>query len=82
MSKIKNILNGWENFIAKSEVVESLARVRAEICSNCPKAKKSVLLAFVKDSLKEVEGYKCAECQCPLSAKLRSKNEVCPLGQW
>ena len=82
MSKIENILNGWQNFMSKSEVTEKLAKERAEICLGCDSNIKSILLTFVKDDFKEVEGHKCNECQCPLSAKIRSINEKCDLGKW
>ena len=82
ISKIEEILNGWENFIAKSEVTEQIAKERAEICSGCDSNIKSKLLIFVKDSLKEIEGRKCSECQCPLSAKIRSVNSKCDLDKW
>lgn len=82
MFKIKNVLEGWQNFIEKSEVAEELAEQRAKECVTCPSAKKGKLLAMIKDDLKHIEGYYCSECQCPLSAKLRSKNENCPLKKW
>jgi hypothetical protein len=82
MSKLSNILNGWENFISKSEVTEKLAKQRAIICNTCESNVKSKLLIFVKDELKEIEGHKCNECQCPLSAKIRSVNEKCDLNKW
>jgi len=78
---VNNILNGWKNFMDKSEVVERVAVERAKQCTGCEHAKKS-MLSFFKDSLKEVEGYKCNKCQCPLSAKIRSVNETCPIGLW
>ena len=81
MIKVSNILDGWKNFIDKSEVAEKLASERAEKCSKCENAIKSNLL-FFKDSLKEIQGYKCNKCQCPLSAKVRSKNEKCPIDKW
>lgn len=82
MINIINILKGWENFLDKSEVSENVAKSRAEICSTCPFAKHSKLIAFIKDDLKEIEGFKCTKCSCPLSAKLRSLNETCPDGRW
>tara|TARA_R110000782_G_scaffold21002_3_gene56716 strand:+ start:612 stop:860 length:249 start_codon:yes stop_codon:yes gene_type:complete len=82
MYKIENILNGWQNFMSKSEVTEALAKERAKICSGCDSNVKSKLLIFVKDELKEIEGHKCKECQCPLSAKIRSVNEKCDLDKW
>ncbi|MBE99321.1 hypothetical protein [Flavobacterium coralii] len=81
MASIQVILGGWKNFIDKSEVTEEKARERADICAQCPNAVKGKLLAFIKDSLKEIEGYKCSVCDCPLSAKLRSE-DICPIGKW
>ena len=43
------IKKGWKNFIDKSEVIESIASKRAEICSSCPNAKKGILLARVSN---------------------------------
>lgn len=47
--QISNILNGWQNFIAKSEVSEKLAKERTAKCVQCPHAKEGKLLAFIKD---------------------------------
>jgi hypothetical protein len=80
--KIKNILNGWGNFIEKSEVTETVAESRAKICATCFECKEGKLLALIKDDLKEVEGHYCALCYCPISAKIRSINERCPLSKW
>lgn len=79
---VDNILKGWENFTTKSEVTEELAKKRATECSKCSFLKKGILLAFIKDKLKEVEGTYCDKCKCPLSAKVRSENEKCPLKKW
>lgn len=82
MFKIDSIIQGWSNFIDKSDVTEDLAKQRAMACSPCPSAKRGKLLAFIKDDLKQVEGIYCKECQCPLSAKIRSQKETCPLNRW
>ena len=82
MYNIDDILNGWQNFMSKSEVTEAMAKERAKNCLGCDSNIKSKLLIFVKDELKEVEGRKCNECQCPLSAKIRSVNEQCDLKKW
>jgi hypothetical protein len=78
---IKEILSGWHNYLSKSEVSENLAQQRAAICAVCPHAKQGKLLAFVNDSLKEIEGAYCAVCSCPLSAKVRSI-DICPQQKW
>ncbi len=78
---ISKILNGWKNFLSKSEVTEAVAKERAALCAACPHAKQGKLLTFVKDTLKEVEGAYCSQCGCPLSAKVRS-NDICPINKW
>jgi len=78
---IKEILNGWINYLDKCEVAEAKAIQRAAICAVCPLARQGKLLAFVKDTLKEVEGAYCTACGCPLSAKVRS-NDTCPKQKW
>lgn len=78
---IKTILTGWKNYLNKSEVTENTAKQRAAVCAACPHAKHGKLLAFIKDSLAEVEGAYCALCHCPLSAKVRS-NDICPDNRW
>ena len=78
---LKNILSGWKNFIDKSDVTEALAVQRGLKCLDCKYKKKSTLM-FFKDELKEIEGYICNKCSCPLSAKIRSNNEKCPLNKW
>jgi len=79
--RISLILEGWKNYLAKSEVTETIAAGRAAICAACPHAKQGKLLAFVKDSLQEIEGAYCGLCSCPLSAKVRS-NDICPKNKW
>ena len=79
---IKDILNGWENYMLKSEVTEKLAKQRAEICNGCKFNKNSIFTVFIKDDFKEIEGSYCGKCKCPLSMAVRSKNKKCPLGLW
>ena len=82
MSKVDNILSGWKNFIAKSEVSEEIAVQRAVHCVSCVELKEGRLLNLIKDDLKEIEGFYCGLCYCPLSAKLRSEKETCPKNLW
>ena len=79
---IKNILNGWSNWIDKSEVSEQLAEKRASKCVTCPELKEGKLLALIKDDLKEIEGHYCGLCYCPISTKIRSELETCPKELW
>jgi hypothetical protein len=79
---VNKILKGWKNFIVKSEVTEELAVQRALNCVDCVELKKGGLLSFINDDLKEIQGHYCNICKCPLSAKLRSKDEKCPLNKF
>lgn len=78
----KEIYTGWKNYIERPEVEEEETIRRAEICSTCSFAKKGLILTFVKDSLKNIEGRYCSSCEgCPLSAKIRSIGN-CPENKW
>lgn len=62
---LKEILSGWKNYLDKSEVTEVVAKERAAICAACPSLRNGMLLAFIKDELKEVRGAYCNKCGCP-----------------
>lgn len=87
---IKDILNGWKNYLIDDPVVEKVAKERAKVCATsgedgkpCPELKEGVFKAVLKDyRIHEIEGMYCRKCTCPLSAKIRSENEQCPLNKW
>lgn len=82
---LQNIVDGWANLIIPDPVVEEIAIRRASICSECPFAKPFGEVGNIitsMDSIKQIRGVKCSECGCPLSAKVRSKNDSCPRGLW
>ena len=80
---IKDILNGWKNYLVDDPVSDAIAKPRAEECGQCPEAKHGKITAILKDyKMKEIQGKYCNQCGCPLSPKVRSKNEKCPLGKW
>jgi hypothetical protein len=79
---IQNIVTGWWNFMLKDEGSTALAEKRAAHCASCIHRKHGALTAFINDELKEVQGTYCNKCKCPLSAKLRTPNEQCPLKLW
>lgn len=83
LGKAFEILEGWGKVIVKDEATESLALARASICSSCPKiVRDEFILVFVNDAIEEIAGFKCGECGCPLSPKVRSQYSECPLGKW
>lgn len=81
MGLISNISKGWGHYFKGK--VSSLEKERAKECEQCPEAIVGTYEKFMPDkSLKEIQGLKCNICKCPLSTKLRSKNENCPLEKW
>jgi hypothetical protein len=79
---LKDLVNGWTNYIFDNPEAEKIAYNRAKICSNCPSNKKGNILVFLEDKLKHIEGNYCDLCGCPLSPKLRSKKEKCDANKW
>jgi len=82
--KLKNIVNGWKNLIIDNPVVERVAIHRANICAECPFAVMSsgVHTLVVDNKTTQIRGMKCSKCGCPLSAKVRSSFDYCPIGKW
>ena len=81
---LSNIIDGWTNLMIPNQVSENLAMVRAKICSECPHAimDTAVHTIVVDNKTKNIRGLRCDECGCPLSAKIRSSADRCPLGKW
>ena len=74
------MIKGWLNLL--KGITEDWAKNRAKICSACPEKAKGKILIFNDNDLKEVQGYYCKICSCPLSAKLREEEQECPLKKW
>ena len=82
---MKNILNliwqnrsqiyeGIKNSIIRDETVEEIARLRYDICDECPsKGTKCAIKATAPC---------CNECGCSLLFKKKSLSSECPLGKW
>lgn len=82
LDKLHNILNGFKNYIFEDKAVESLAKARAIECAKCPKAVWGMIPMMFEDEIEEIKGLKCDWCECPLSTKLRSVDEKCPMEKW
>ncbi len=82
--KLQNIVNGWYNLTIKNAVVEKIAMERASICAKCPFAEMSsgIYTAVIDNKTTQIRGLKCTKCGCPLSAKVRSSKDYCPIGKW
>lgn len=83
MIKVKDIVNGWKNYMIEDPVVDKVAEERAKVCAACPEAKSGIFTALLKDyKLEEIEGKYCGICKCPLSSSVRSESKKCPLDKW
>ena len=83
-NKLSNIIAGWTNLAFPSVEVEQLARKRAEVCASCPFSQYvgGIHTVVVDNKTQNIRGMKCLKCGCPLSAKVRSPHDSCPIGNW
>tara|TARA_R110001592_G_scaffold116066_2_gene317069 strand:+ start:2110 stop:2535 length:426 start_codon:yes stop_codon:yes gene_type:complete len=80
---LANIVSGFKNLAFPNEAVESMAKKRASICAECPAAEKTGVYSVVIDNrTTNIQGMKCKDCGCNLSAKVRSEHDYCPRGNW
>ena len=84
MSSLRNIAEGWYNFINATAYTKRLMQSRLEICDTCPSKEQlsSIGEKIVKTINEEGNLFKCKECGCPLAAKTANLKEKCPLGKW
>lgn len=80
MTKLTSIISGWSSLATGSK--KELAVKRAEVCADCDYSVKSKIVNVINDEVVELRGLVCDKCGCPLSAKVRSESEQCPLGKW
>lgn len=74
--QVFNIIEGWANYVLNLKTIE--AKRKASICNDCLHKKYTGYEVIQDNSIKEIQGFICNKCKCPLSAKLRS-NSKCPL---
>jgi hypothetical protein len=82
-NRLKAIVSGFKNYAFLNKEVEELAIKRAMVCAVCPLAVETMLKQILPDdSIKTIEGLKCSDCGCILSAKVRQRIESCPQNKW
>jgi len=82
-NRLKAIISGFTNYAFPSKEIETVALQRAAICATCPLAVTTMMKQLLPDdSIKKIEGLKCSECGCFLSAKVRQAYESCPKKKW
>ncbi len=68
MDELKDIVEGWKNFIFNDPVTEEIGKQRISICMRCDQYSKL--------------NKSCRVCGCFMLAKVRIKNKSCPLKLW
>ena len=43
---------------------------RAKICEGCDEKRKSIYSKFVNSEIKEINGFVCNRCECPIATKI------------
>lgn len=81
-NKLNNIVKGWKNYIFPSSEIEILAAKRAITCASCSHAVEGRFEIIEDKRIEEIKGMGCDMCLCPLSTKLRSPEEECPINKW
>lgn len=66
LDRLEQIAAGWRYTLFPDWKIEQLASERALVCGAC----------------EHNTGSRCGLCGCPLQAKTRSPNSVCPDGRW
>jgi hypothetical protein len=82
LKKLQNIVDGWKGYLFHDAEAKKLAESRAVKCSQCEFCVYGIVPKFMDDEVKKIKGMVCDKCNCPLSTKLRAKEEVCPIGLW
>jgi hypothetical protein len=81
------IIQGWFYYFFRNEKVESIAAKRIPICLKCPHSK---FYSWEKEwkhkdlgHPKNPDDVYCSKClSCPISKKVRSPKEKCPIKKW
>lgn len=91
IKKTKEIFQGWKNHITDNDEVKDLASHRMNICNGCfvkvdntcsKLVSESAVKTFKYNGELRIEGQIYPGCGCPLVAKTKSPDSLCPLGKW
>jgi len=72
-----DFINALTKSLTSKHTDETLRR--SKICAGCPEKSKKFYADFVNAEIKEVEGYVCDRCACPIATKVfaKDKNNIC-----
>ena len=69
-NKLLDIATSWKNSLNPTEEQEIRANERRSVCKTCPSLKGKLHIGV------------CGECGCPISKKIYSNSNSCPLKKW
>jgi len=74
---MKDFLNAIASHIKNKHTPESESR--ATICGGCPNKEKRFYSEIFKSKMKNIKGYVCIDCDCPISTKIfaKQKENIC-----
>ena len=84
MSKIRNIAEGWFNYIKArkpkgiSPELEAMAEQRSSICNKCPFLQTKA----VRVAGKAISKYRCGKCGCAFPMMVYAPQKKCPINKW
>lgn len=83
--KVKNIINGWGNLLRSKTIgvkdhIQAQADQRLAICKSCNLYNGTT--CSTKKANHVVTGEELVGCGCPISAKVMSQHDTCPIGKW
>jgi hypothetical protein len=77
---MKDFLQALKKNIDASHTDESLRR--SKICGGCDEKSKRFYATFVKSEIKEVSGYACNRCDCPIATKVFATEQKNICDKW
>ena len=79
---LKNIYEGWKNYLTDNPEMIPVVKERAEECAGCDQSAIADIIIWLGDDVKIIEGMICKLCFCPLSTLLRAPESECELNKW
>lgn len=73
-----DFINALTKSLKGNHTQESLQR--SKICADCPEKEQKLYADFVNAEIKEVQGYVCTRCDCPIATKVfaTEPKNICP----
>ena len=77
---MKDFINALLKHSKDEHTNESFSR--ASICSRCEFKKEAVYATFLNSEIKEINGFVCGLCDCPLATKIFAQDEKNICDKW